>query len=172
MTIAKNPWRWIFLIGAILWMGFIFGMSASSGEESQEASGRLTALFQQLFFRDWESLPNEEFQLYMSKLSFFIRKLAHFTEFTILGILLSLFFMTIPKSFGFRLGGVLLTGAIYSAADEIHQLFVAKRTAALFDVLIDIAGVFFGCMIVLGLFAMAAADRNGRLKERKVEDRD
>ena len=172
MTIAKNPWRWIFLIGAVLWMCFIFGMSAAPGKESDETSGRLVAIVQQLFFQKWADLPEEEFLLSMSKLNYLIRKMAHFTEFAVLGTWLSLFFMTIRKSFGVLFCGAMLIGTLYSAADEIHQLFVSERNAALFDVFIDIAGVFAGAMIVLGLFAMAAADRNGRLKERKVEDRD
>ena len=147
MTIPKHPWRWIFLAGAILWMCFIFGMSASPGEESNEASGRLVAFVQQLFFPKWSSLPEEELLLYLGKLNFFIRKLAHFTEFAILGIWLSMFFMTLKKSFGFRFAGSLLIGTLYSAIDEIHQLFVKNRYCSIYDMLIDSAGCLLGILI-------------------------
>ena len=160
MTIAKNPWRYVFLALTILWMGFIFMMSASTGEKSQEASGRLVTFVQQLFFRNWESLPEDEFLASMGQLNFFIRKLAHLTEFMVLGGLVALVLMTFRKSFGFRFGISFLIGAVYAATDELHQLFVSARSAAVFDVLIDMAGVFAGCMIILGVSAMILADRN------------
>ena len=37
-------------------------------------------------------------------------------------------------------------------------MFVPGRDEAVFDVLVDAAGVFAGCLLVLGLFAMALAD--------------
>ena len=167
MTIAKNPWRWIFLGMTVLWMGFIFGMSGSTGDQSQETSGRLASLVQQLFFQNWETLPEEEFLAALGQLNFFLRKLAHFTEFAVLGGLVSLVLMTFQKPFGFRFGMSLLVGALYAVTDELHQLFVSARSAALFDVLVDTAGVFSGCVVVLGFFAMIASDREKRKSARE-----
>ena len=67
-----------------------------------------------------------------------LRKLAHMTEYAILGALLLR-----------ALGSVLPAFAIavlYAASDELHQHFVAGRHAAPLDVAIDAAGVALGLL--------------------------
>ena len=138
MTIAKNPWRWIFLGMTVLWMGFIFGMSGSTGDQSQETSGRLASLVQQLFFQNWETLPEEEFLAALGQLNFFLRKLAHFTEYFILGGLLYLDWRLLNR------GRVILplgAGLIFAAADEYLQTFIPGRSGEILDTLLDFCGV-------------------------------
>lgn len=40
-----------------------------------------------------------------------------------------------------------LTGALYAASDEFHQLFVPGRSGQISDVLLDSAGVCFGVLL-------------------------
>ena len=165
MTIRKTPWRWIFLGLTLLWMGLIFGLSAAPARTSDMTSGRLVTFLQKLFFREWESLSEEDFIILIGRFTFFIRKAAHITEFAVLGALLSLVLMTFEKSFRFRFLVSFLTGLLYAASDEFHQLFVEGRSGSVFDVLVDAVGILIGCMFLLGISAMIAEDRRRKGKK-------
>jgi VanZ family protein len=65
-----------------------------------------------------------------------LRKIAHFCEYGILGLLLA---RAIPDE---RVA--LAVGVLYAGTDELHQHFVAGRHAAVRDVAIDSAGVLAG----------------------------
>lgn len=70
------------------------------------------------------------------------RKLAHLTEYAILGFLAARAFRTSPRkaisSRWFLISAMLVV--TFALVDEYHQSFVATRTASIFDSLIDIAG--------------------------------
>ena len=70
-----------------------------------------------------------------------LRKLAHATEYGILGALLL-------RALGRPVPAALLALA-YAASDELHQHFVSGRHAAPLDVAIDVAGVMVGIAIYL-----------------------
>ena len=162
MKQRKTVVRYVFLALTVLWMGFIFWMSSRTGNASQDQSGRLVTLLQQLFFPKWKDLPEKDLQDMLNKLSYLVRKIAHFTEFAVLGAGLSVILATFEKSFRFRFLVSFGIGLLYAASDEIHQLFVAGRDGAVFDVLIDAAGVFAGCLLVRGIYAMILKDRMGK----------
>jgi VanZ family protein len=65
-----------------------------------------------------------------------LRKLAHLTEYAILGALL-------VRAIG-RSELAIAAGALYATSDELHQHVVRGRHAAWYDVLIDSAGVTIG----------------------------
>jgi len=67
-----------------------------------------------------------------------LRKLAHLTEYAILGALLARA-LTRPAL-------AVLLGSLYAVTDEIHQHFVPGRHAAWYDVLLDTAGVAVGVL--------------------------
>lgn len=69
-----------------------------------------------------------------------LRKLAHFSEFACLGALLTWLICMIHKNLSLVPAGGLLAAGL----DELIQLFVPDRHAALTDVLIDMAGVLVG----------------------------
>jgi len=73
-----------------------------------------------------------------------IRKLAHFTEYLILSVLLYRALRG-GRRWNFRAAGLSLAIAgIYSMSDEFHQWFVPGRTAADTDCLIDVTGAAAG----------------------------
>ena len=72
----------------------------------------------------------------MATIHFITRKLAHFTEYAILGFLAARAFRTSPR--WFLISAVLVV--LYALLDEYHQSFVPSRTASIFDSLIDMAG--------------------------------
>jgi VanZ family protein len=68
-----------------------------------------------------------------------LRKLAHFGEYAVLGLLLA------------RAGGstplAAAAGIAYAGTDELHQHFVPGRHAAFRDVAVDAAGVLAGVLV-------------------------
>lgn len=75
---------------------------------------------------------------------FWIRKLAHFTEFTALGICLGWLFALLNKG---RIPPI-LWGVAAACVDETIQCFVPGRGPGIRDVCIDAAGVLTGVLLV------------------------
>lgn len=67
-----------------------------------------------------------------------LRKGAHVTEYTILGLLL---FRALERE-----APAFLLGVVYAAADEVHQGFVRGRHASPVDVAIDSSGLLIGIL--------------------------
>ena len=80
---------------------------------------------------------------------FFVRKLAHASEYAVLALLLYRAFVhTALKSRTILSAGlVLLLCAAYAASDEFHQSFVPSRNASLRDVMIDICGAMLAVIL-------------------------
>lgn len=77
-----------------------------------------------------------------------LRKLAHFTEFSTLGMLLSwLYAMLLQKKWQ-QLVFPLLCGVLAACVDETIQLFVPDRGPGIKDVGIDSLGVMLGIVII------------------------
>ena len=78
------------------------------------------------------------------------RKIAHFTEYAILGFLAARAFRTSPpltiKRRWFLICVTLVV--IYALLDEYHQSFVPSRTASIVDSMIDMAGGLTALLIV------------------------
>jgi VanZ family protein len=66
-----------------------------------------------------------------------LRKLAHVTEYAVLGFLLA---RAVP------LGPAFLIGVLYATSDELHQTFVAGREGTPRDVAVDALGVAIGLL--------------------------
>lgn len=73
-----------------------------------------------------------------------LRKLAHFTEFAALGLLLSWLFALTEK----KHRPVLPLGLLVACVDEIIQFFVPGRAPGLLDVAIDTCGVAAGMILL------------------------
>ena len=127
---------WCILI--LMWMVFIFYMSAQPGNVSGDISGGVSHWFMKLwntvFFQGWDEA---EVLLMAEKWNYPIRKLAHMTEFGILAALAYRGTRTIAKRYVVTFAFVVL----YAATDEIHQLFVPGRSGSAIDVCIDAIGV-------------------------------
>ena len=78
------------------------------------------------------------------------RKIAHLTEYALLGILAARAFRGSSRE-GLRerwfLASLVLV-IVYALLDEYHQAFVPSRTGTIYDSLIDIAGGFAALLIV------------------------
>ncbi|HEY6121422.1 MAG TPA: VanZ family protein [Pyrinomonadaceae bacterium] len=85
----------------------------------------------------------------LQTIHFVVRKLAHFTEYAILGFLAARAFSTSSlrtlKRRWFPIALFLIV--IYALLDEYHQSFVPSRTASIYDSMIDSIGGVAGLLI-------------------------
>lgn len=134
---------------ALLVMIVIFYFSNQPAEVSGDLSGgisyRVVEMMVSIMELDWNQ---DEISLLAEKIDYPIRKLAHLTEYALLGMAVAL-----GVVYGSDLGQrsrycqYLLTqmiGSGYAVSDEIHQLFVPGRAGMVSDVLIDSCGVLIG----------------------------
>ena len=77
-----------------------------------------------------------------------LRKLAHFTEFTCLGLCLAWLFRMVREKHSEHWLLPLLCGFLVACIDETIQIFIPLRGPAIKDVGIDTSGVFLGIVII------------------------
>lgn len=132
------------LILTLGWMLLIFGFSSQSGTESQGLSSLIARPLAKLLMQFGRELTAKEEADFYVNVELVVRKIAHVTEFAILGGLLTLLFQSLRIR---RLWLPLLCGVLYAAIDEWHQSFTPGRSSALTDVLIDSCGVLLGVFV-------------------------
>ena len=126
----------------------VFKFSNQGGTESSGASSRVTNVVVKVV----EKVRNMEFtEQEKNQAELVVRKLAHYTIYTIGGLLIMNYAYSTDKTKKQKVSGSLLFGAFYAATDEIHQYFVPGRSARLFDVGIDSLGVMTGILIYIAL---------------------
>ena len=116
----------------IIWMIFIFIMSSFDADTSSNQSGLIVNIISNI-------LNVSDIDL----ITFIIRKLAHFMEYFILGILIcnSVYIYNKKNIYG------IIICSIYAFSDEIHQIFVPGRSFQIRDIIIDILGSMVGIII-------------------------
>ena len=122
----------------VLWVVIIFSFSMQSGDESSELSGGIVAGIVELVF-------DGDFQ-YAEELEFFIRKLAHFTEYLVLGVLVM---QTMKQTRHFEsvvvsIFASMLVCVLVASCDETIQLFSGGRCGQVKDVVLDSCGALGG----------------------------
>ncbi|MEL6252221.1 MAG: VanZ family protein [Bacteroidota bacterium] len=123
----------------ILWLSIIFFLSSQVKDDTEDTSGLILSILQ--FF----GLKMEFIEQY--HVHFYVRKLAHFTEYFILCILgFRLFHLKfqLKQSLFFAW----LFSALYACSDEFHQSFVPGRGASLIDVFIDASGAALAALCI------------------------
>ena len=131
--------RWILYIVLGLIVFFIWDNSLQNGGTSDGFS---------LIFAEWLAPIADKLGFYGNiwALNRIIRKLAHLTEFTILGGVLYVVlrryieYGTVVKTIG--------VGIVIACLDEFIQLFSLGRSSQVFDVLIDTIGIIIGILVV------------------------
>lgn len=127
----------------LLWMILIYYFSQQTVYESIRLSRVVTMVFTNIldtFFPD--------FVFEVEYIHHIVRKLAHFTIYLVLGVLVS-YLLKVGKVKEWK---VIILAVIccllFAISDETLQLFIYGRGAQLTDVLIDIAGASLGIIIV------------------------
>jgi VanZ family protein len=125
---------------ALLWAGIIFSLSTDTF--SAEHTGMVLGPILRWLV---PSITEDRFYT----VHYFIRKSAHFTEYFIFCLLIYRGIRGDRRGWRWTWGlAALSCAAGYSAMDEIHQAFVASRTASAYDSLLDSAGAFFAFAVL------------------------
>ena len=139
----------LLLVLAVMVVIYLF--SAQTGEESGAASGKITTWVLNMIVPGFGDFSVEKQEAIRSAVSFAVRKLAHFSEYALLGLTLMLHIAQVQKKIAVRLPWLWAwgVGTLYAASDEWHQGFVAGRGPSVRDVMIDSAGVIAGTLLLL-----------------------
>ena len=137
----------IFALAAlVLWCGFIFYMSSRVAEESDALSLGFIGHILSWVMPDYDSMSLSDQLALEQNYNHLVRKLAHFTEFALLGALA----LNAARHLQLRhpLALSWAFSVLYAASDEIHQLFVPGRAGMITDVCIDSCGALLGVLLL------------------------
>lgn len=125
----------------------IFRFSNQNGDKSLGLSKAITEKIVVIMDKAHHIEDMEKLKNAINKI---IRKIAHFSLYTLVGIVsMSLMNIALKSSIKIKAIISLIIGAVYAITDEIHQIFVVGRTASITDVLIDTSGVIVGIVIIM-----------------------
>ena len=144
--------RWIFLLLAVAVTAFIWQQSTVPKPESAEISDAVRDVVV-------EAVGGEETTV-GSFVDRFVRKIAHFVEFSLLGLCIEAYFWRC-----YTLRTLLCRaaiGAFVASCDELLQVFT-KRGASGLDVLLDLSGFAFAslCLMLVGAIVACIIKRKG-----------
>ncbi len=151
--------RIFFLIMLLIAFYIIFNFSAQNGIESGNLSKKVTTFIVEMFSK----VKNMDVNLklhYIEKLHPIIRKLAHFSIYTLVGFSVMGFMCTFDIKNRFKLVVSILIGITYAITDEFHQSFTPGRGPSVRDVCIDSAGVLTGIFIMIFIILLIEAFSN------------
>lgn len=150
-------------IAVILWMAVIFTFSSQPAVQSDELSKGIVYKVIE-FLSEYGDIPvfsqpdNELFAM-ADILDHYIRKLAHFSVFAVLGILV----YNLMAAYGIKRSKIIFLAALvcflYAVSDEVHQLFVDGRAGQIKDVVIDSGGSVLALTVTYLLFGRRADKR-------------
>lgn len=135
MPHIQNFRKHIFLILTICWIVVIFSFSLQNGTLSSLQSGFFSTRIHQF-------LLSMSINIEKSTVSFIIRKLAHFTEFLILGCLAR------KSSIDIKDNRLLIIIFLVPIMDEFIQSFVPDRAMSIIDMGIDSIGIITGIALI------------------------
>lgn len=146
--------RYIFIFLSILVLLFIFLNSAQVSETSTDFSRGVTRWILSHFVSGFDELDAAGQQRIVEQFNNIVRKAAHFSEYALLGFVVTLLFCQYPR-FEESRGRLILLAVVccmvYAVTDEVHQLFVEGRTGRVLDVLIDTAGSAIGSSLAFAI---------------------
>ena len=128
--------KYMSIILVIIWMSVIFIMSSFDGSVSSSQSNFIVDKLVNIF-----NIENTDI------VSLIVRKLAHYMEYLILGVLMINMFSEFDIKINTKYIIAIIICIIYASSDEIHQIFIAGRCFAIRDILIDSMGSISGIYI-------------------------
>ncbi|MEY8337981.1 VanZ family protein [Lachnospiraceae bacterium 62-35] len=158
-------WQMVNIGLLVLWMGVIFMFSSRTAIQSQRESSYITKRIVNMISISREvSWTMEEKIEITDSIDFYVRKAAHMSEYTLLGLLLMNVFTSFKihlKSAGYY---AFPLGIVYAISDEIHQYFVPGRACQVRDMAIDGIGVLIGIALFTACFKIGCKIISSKVK--------
>lgn len=136
------------VILVVIWMSTVFWFSNQQGTGSSSTSKKVSEIIVNIIDikRQYSDAEKEEI---IKVVEPFVRKLAHYTLYTVGGILIA---NCVYQFYNKEKQGIVIStiiGITYAASDEIHQLMVPGRSGNIKDVMIDSIGILTGIALLL-----------------------
>ena len=148
----------------VLWMGLLFWFSAQNSETSASLSGGVIKRVASVLTPDFARKSEPQQAAVVAQWQFFVRKLAHFSAYAVLGMLLIAALSAHIGSIWQQTLSAALISLLYAAGDEWHQLFVPGRGPRLRDVAIDVIGALVGIVLTC---AISVLFRRGKRRKKQ-----
>lgn len=136
-------------VPALLVMIMIFAFSAEDSDNSSSTSRGFTKSVVSIVDSSLNlELTAEQKDIAVEDFEHLIRKLAHFTEYMLLGIsvFIPIFIFYVRGYTVYFISWIFCI--VYASSDEFHQLFISGRSASPKDVMIDSLGALTGIVII------------------------
>ena len=147
-SIYINILRIILVILLLCTFFIIFGFSSQNGEQSGGISRKVTETILKVSSK-YNKLEEEEKEVVLHRTESIIRKIAHFSIYTVVGFLLMGLLSTYKLKDKWRMIMTIVIGILYAISDEFHQSFSPGRTPKVTDVYIDTLGIILGVLLVI-----------------------
>lgn len=148
----------------VLWLAAIFFLSEQMGSQitsMSDAAVRKAIEFSQPGFQ--KMTPEQQFSIVVIY-QYVARKAAHVIAFMLLGALCMTAFYQYRAKRGAQFVSALTVCSVFAGIDEIHQIFVAGRSALITDIFFDT----FGALIGIGIVLLIQRLRNKMQKKYKM----
>ena len=152
-----NVIRGILILMLVGTFFLIFGFSSQNAEKSSGVSKKVSEGIVEITNKN---KAKKEKNKIVKTIEPIIRKLAHFSIYTVVGFLLMSLCFTYKISINKKIIISLIIGFIYACSDELHQTFVAGRSGEARDVLIDTLGVLVGICISYAFYKIYSKFKN------------
>ncbi len=130
----------------LLWMVIIFIFSSQVSDKSSNISGNtIRIILNKLQLT--QNMNEQQINEMVENLQTPMRKIAHFSIYTVGGVLVMVFFSKLNITSKKKIIYSLVFCAIYAVLDELHQYFVPGRSCEIRDVLIDSTGSLLGILV-------------------------
>lgn len=159
-----NIIRAILIILLLFTFIIIFGFSSQDGEESGGLSKKITLNLLEISNK-YNNLPEKQKIDIEKHTEKFIRKIAHFSIYTVVGLLLMGLLFTYKIKNKNRIIITTIIGIIYATSDEFHQSFSPGRTPLFTDVCIDTLGVLLGTFLI-NIFKLILLKKSQKKKNK------
>ena len=136
--------KYLKIVLLLLWCLLIFSFSAQGADESSNTTNIVVELLYGIYafiFRNHISLETFNNLIFGP-----IRKIAHFSEYMVLGIIAYLHVKDYRKDKTYILP--IIFSCLYATSDELHQYFVPGRACTLKDICIDSCGAILGILLM------------------------
>ena len=151
----KRILRYIAIFMTIVWMIVIFRFSMDDGNSSHELSDSCVKLINHLIYQfTGKDLMMTIAPEHYSMIELFLRKCAHMSIYFVLAVNIMIVLFTFNMKMILRMAIAVIASFGYALTDEFHQTFVAGRSGAFTDCLIDTSGAIFGVIAALILYCV------------------
>lgn len=159
-----NIIRTILIVALIGTFSIIFGFSNQDSKTSGGISQKVTEFIIKFIPSIQQTEENQREEI-IDRIESVIRKIAHFSIYTLVGFLLMSLMGTYKIKEINQIGTSLIIGVIYASTDEIHQAFIPGRGPQITDVMLDSLGVLTGIFI-----SMLLIETIRRITKKKYND--